>query len=279
VEKIVTMGEYDWKQVTGTIAASIVVALLGYLGGRLAERRRKIHFSVPRLYFGPALTANAFVGRNYPCDDLIELECDVKFFSDKSTQTGLHNFRFEFCRTSYFGRLVEFTVGPKGIYRDLLKKGSTITLDTLDLPPRQFISFELRTSFPRDKWLQLQQCDFVRLACETPEGSVKRFPVGQISFPDMPPPGVRGIEYCSVQMMPSHIPPDGRSVITAFRRPKTLGPPGKLPSAEDTRYWNGTTWVQSIKEARIYSDPQKAQSEGASIKIWDIVPEEWLTKE
>ena len=269
------MGGINWDQVVGAIVGASAVALLGFIGVRIVESRRKICFTASRVYFGPDLTYNTFMGRNYPHDDSIGLDCDIKFFSNKSLRTGLHNFRFELCRPSFLRRVVVLTVGRNEIYRDLLKESSEITLDTLELPPRQFVSFELRTMVGRDKWADLRQCDFVRLACETPEGKIKRFAIGRIHFPEMPPKGLRGTEYCSVQVVLNH-PPDGRVVIAALRRQKVPGPVGQMPSREDTRYWSGTTWVRSIKEATVYEDAEQARADGEPIKIWDRVPSEWI---
>jgi len=48
--------------------------------------------------------------------------------------------------------------------------------------------------FGRPYW-SLKSCDRVYLSCETPERRKKRFKLGNIRFPEMPPEGIRGIEY------------------------------------------------------------------------------------
>ncbi len=106
---------------------------------------------------------------------------------------------------------------------------------------------------------------------ETPEGKTLRFLIGEIEFPDMPEKGIRGINYCSIQMMPnvpvhkllSGTPPDGRVVIAAVRRQTMVGPPGQLPSEENVRYWTGSKWARSIEEARVYTDPNVARNEAS----------------
>ncbi len=82
------------------------------------------------------------MGRNYPSEDLVGLTSDVKFFSNKTLQTGLQNLRVEFCRTTYIGKAVELSTNK--IYRDLLTKDGPYSLEKLELPPRQFVTFELR---------------------------------------------------------------------------------------------------------------------------------------
>jgi hypothetical protein len=263
---------FDWQNAVGLIGG--IITIVGTVGLWIREARRKIIFSAPRVYFGPSLNANNFMGRNYPSEDSITLDCDLRFFSNKSLPTGLHNFYLEFCRTTYMGRLVEFTPDPNYVMRDLEKTGVSHTFDTLDLPSRQWVSLQLTTWMDRKKWTVLKCCDFVRLSCETAEGRKKRFPIAGIRFPEMPPEGLRGPEYCSVQITQKDHH-DERVVIKAVRRHQLSGMPGIMPLAEDMRYWSGSTWVESISDARVYSDRKQALDAGEKIKIWNIVPKGW----
>src|SRR5262249_54819813 len=156
---------------------------------------------------------------------------------------------------TYMGKIVEFEPDMTFVFKDLDKAripGASISLKELDLPSRQFETMQLSSSFGREHWEALKSCTVVRLRCETPEGKKKRFAIGKIKFPEMPPAGFRGLEYCQMSMATiagfGRQPPtgwDGRVLIVAIRRQK-LGLPGQgLPSEEDTRYWSGTEWVRS----------------------------------
>jgi hypothetical protein len=101
----------------------------------------------------------------------------------------------------------------------------------------------------------------------------------------MPIEGVRGSEYCHVQVMPNtplhkqiHVN-NGQFVIAATRRQKTTASMGQMPPEEDFRYWSGSVWVRSVIEARIYASQNAARNEGESIRIWNNVPDEWRNDE
>src|SRR5205085_1420013 len=135
--------------------------------------------------------------------DRIGFDCNLSFFSNKSVATGLHNFQLEFCRETYIGRIVEFEPDMTSVLKDIDKvgtPGASHSLTKIDLPSRQFETMHLSSSFGREHWDALRPCTIVRLRCETPEGKKKRFMIGNIGFPDMPPAGFRGLEYCQMSM-------------------------------------------------------------------------------
>jgi hypothetical protein len=277
--------DIDWHYVRGAVVGGLIggagTGFITYWAWWIIESRRRISFTVPKLYFGPALTYNGFMGRNYPDDDLIELTFTARFFSNKSLQTGLHNFRIEFCRTTYMGAIPEYIPDPSHVYRDLFEKDVSHSLEAIELPPRQFISFELRTTMDRECWPTLKLCDVVYLSCETPEGKRRRFRVGRIRFPAMPPKGPKGQHYMGVGLFPVK----GGAVIRAARNPVPLhliGKPiiqksGFYP--EDFLFWNGSGWVTSVNDAKVYTDMEVMRSEGEAIKIWNRIPDEWLQPE
>ncbi|MEX1028010.1 MAG: hypothetical protein WD049_08395 [Candidatus Paceibacterota bacterium] len=266
-----------WEQIWTPLLVLIVGGVLGYLGRLFLESRRRIRFSVDGLYFGPALSWNLFMGRNYPSDHLIGLECTIRFFSEKTATIGLHDFRLEFCRTTYMGKMVEFTPDMRDVLRDLNDKDTPFTLETLELPPRQFVSLELRTSIDRDHWRDVRLCTVVRLSCKTSEGKTKRFTIGSIQVPTMPRASVNGPEYMSVQMMPLHTQADGGPfVILAARRREGVQTNLFTLPEEDARYWDGKAWVTGKVQAKKYQKPQDARDAGERVKIWNIVPAEWM---
>lgn len=280
------MWDVDWTDVRGaiigTLGASLVIGVVLWV----REARRKISFSATQAYFGPALTANAFMGRNHPSEDLIGLDCHLNFFSNKSVATGLHNFQLEFCRQTYMGAVVEFAPDMRYVLRDRdsLEKGKAHSLKTLDLPSRQFVPMQLSTSIDREHWPALRPCTLIRLSCETPEGKKKHFAIKAISFPQMPAEGLRGVRYCCVQLGPnapmhkdSRVIDDSR-VIVAIRHQK---PPlmGQLPAEEDIRYWTGHGWTRPFAEAKVFPNQNAAREEGEPIKIWNNVPAEWVNDE
>jgi hypothetical protein len=213
-----SLWEIDWKDLRGVIAGGTAMAFLGYIGLAIAEWRRRICVSTSKVYFGPTLSYNGFMGRNYPSDDSISFDCTIRFFSNKSLQTGLHNFRLEFCRSTYVGPVVELALHEEDIYRDLFHKDKPHSLAEIELPSRTFVSFDIMTMIGRESWPALRPCDVVLLTCETPEGKAKRFPLARIRFPKMPPEMPRGIEQMSVYLMPK----DGRFMIVTQRRSAVL---------------------------------------------------------
>jgi hypothetical protein len=267
----------DWKAILVSLITLVIGGLLTAFGLWIREARRKISFTAKDVYFGPTMSFNFLLGREYPQEDSIDLDCNLSFFSYKSQPTGLQNFRFEFCRSTYMGPQVELTVADKEMIRDMQKKDTPYTLETLDLPPREFVPLTLRIWLDRTKWKALRLCDSVRLSCETPESKTKHFRVSSIRFPNMPPEGLRGHKYMGVQLMPNE-PMDGRIVIMALRKQK-LGPPVVDYPTEDKRYWNGSEWVRSIKQAKFYSDPKDVRADAEPIKLWHRVPEEWQNDE
>ena len=72
-------------------------------------------------------------------------------------------------------------------------------------------------------------------------------------------------------------PKNGQIVIMAQRRSKIPDAPGYRPTQEDTRYWTGSEWTQSIEHAKVYADQHKARADGEPIKIWNLVSSEWQT--
>jgi hypothetical protein len=97
-------------------------------------------------------------------------------------------------------------------------------------------------------------------------------------MPSMPPKGIDGIQYMSMQTMPKNFPqtPDPHNlVIMAARRSKNMQTNLYSPGPEDSRFWNGSTWVREKNEAKMYSEIQEAHSDGEKVKIWNIVPNEW----
>jgi hypothetical protein len=49
-----------------------------------------------------------------------------------------------------------------------------------------------------------------------------------------------------------------------------------IPPA-DIRYWSGTEWITSRDKAKVYSKTDDAIADGETIKIWDKIPDEWIT--
>jgi hypothetical protein len=268
--------DVDWRDVRTGLMTTGVLSGSGYLIWLMKARRQKIQFFVTKVHFGATENWNLFMGRNYPSQDLISLECDIKFFSNKMEPTGLHDFRLEFCRSTYMGKIVEYTVSKDHIYRGLMKaeRNSSIALDTVALPSKEFVSFELSTMIQRKDWAALKQCDFARLSCKTPEGKMIRFSLAHIRFPAMPSEGLRGPHYMSTQFNVDK--KTNRVFIYTQRRRTTLGPPGQLPASDDFRFWNGTTWVHSQEQAKMYRTVDEGRAEGEKIKIWDLVPSEWM---
>jgi hypothetical protein len=270
--------DLDWKSIASTLVAAIIGGLLTAVGLRIREARRKISFTAKEVYFGPTMSFNFLIGRECPQEDSIDLGCSVGFFNYKSDTIGLQSFRFEFCRRTYIGPQVELTVPSEKMIRDRYKSDTPYTLETVDLPTHKSVSFTLRIGLDRTTWPALRICDSVRLSCETPEGTTMHFRIASISFPNMPPEGFRGHKYMRVDVTPAKMPPDGRLVIRALRRQK-LGPPGIDYPAEDQRYWSGTEWVRSIREAKTYTDPKDIRVEAEPLKLWHHVPREWQNDE
>jgi hypothetical protein len=284
------LSNLDWPGIVKALLIAAGGGILTVFGYSIRESRRRINFSAKDLYYGPAMHANNFMGRNYPSEDRIGFDCDLSFFSNKSVATGLHKFQLEFCRESYIGRVVEFEPDMTFVLKDMHAigtPGASHSLKKLDLPSRQFETMHLSSSFGREDWDALRSCTVVRLRCETPEGKKKRFTIGRIKFPDMPPAGFRGLEYCGMYIVSTagygKTPPssyDGKVVIATIRRQTMLGPRGQMfPSDEDTRYWTGTGWSRSLTDAKVYPEMKVARSEGEAVKIWNSVPEEWRNDE
>ena len=230
--------------------------------------------------FGSALQYNGFMARNYPSDDLISLECEISFFSEKPETIGLDKFEVQFCRTSHLKQVVEFVPDKNDVYRDWDKRDGPHCLDRLELPHRKFVIFELRVFIERKDWPKLHLCTNVRLSCRTAEGRIKRFTIGSIRMPSMPAEGIRGEEFMSVQVMPKNFPhhPDPKSlVIMAFRRQEGEMMDLFTIPAVDTRFWNGVRWVTSREEAKVYPKQDDARLDGEAIRIWDKIPNEWMT--
>ena len=265
--------EIDWKYVRGVLMGGVGMGILTYLGWHLVESRRRIAFSVPKLYFGPTLTAHRFMGRNYPNDDLVSLDCSIRFFSHKSLATGLDNFRVEFCRTTYMGAIPEFTPDQKDVHRNLLT-GGPYKLEALELPSRQFVTFDLSTAIERKDWPALRLCDCVFLRCETAEGAKRRFRIGRITFPGMPPEGHRGINYLVVDIWPRNsgfiirATRTKASALTGWKEVTYSGP-------DQMRYWDGMEWNEASQSAKFYPTHAQARSEGEALRIWDRIPAEW----
>ncbi|QDT53607.1 hypothetical protein Pan44_16290 [Caulifigura coniformis] len=263
-----------WDQAKGIVIGTVGTAAVGGIYLWIVESRRRINFIAEDVYFGPTLNFNPFMARNYPSEDLVSLDCEVRFFSNKTQTTGLHNFRMEFCRTSYIGSVVEFTLPRDKLHRNIMKKEGPFSLETLELPPREFVSFSLHTIMQREDWPALRSCDSARLVCETPEGKTKRFAIGRFRFPDMPPDGIRGLPLMSVEI----IPREQNWIIRALRRYEGQMFYVPNPPPDDVRYWAGPAWSNAPQQAEVYKDQADARAAGEKVKIWNIVPPEWLEK-
>jgi hypothetical protein len=273
----------EWKTVWTGLIGLVLGGALTWLARTFLEMRRRIRFSVPSLYFGPALDHNNFMGRNYPSEDMLGLDCELRFFSEKAEVIGLHDFHIEFCQETIFVLRVHFRPDMDHVVRDINNKETPYRLDALELPPKKFVSVTLMAHLERKDWPQICACNVVQLSCKTSSGQKRRFTIGHIKMPEMPPEGVRGLPYMSVQVMPKELSNDFKPsvgfVILAARR---RNPPRMnlldLP-AEDARYWSGDGWVASKTEAKNYRTLQDARSAGELAKIWNVVPEEWLVVE
>jgi hypothetical protein len=268
------MWDIDWKWVRGALVGGVLVAVTSLIIQKVLEVRRRVILTVRSYRFGPSMSAHTFMGSAYPSDDSISMECDVSFFSNKISQTGLHNFRFEFCRSTYMGRIVELSVRER-LHRDFLKETYVGLLTTLDLPSRSFVSVDIFTVIGRSQWEALRSCDFVQLTCETPEGKTRRFAIGPIHFPNMPPEGRRGPEYMRT-FIDSKNRQGGQLIIKTERESKAPQSLDYRPGPDETRYWSGEDWVREIEQAKVYKDMKVAREEGDNLKIWDRVPKEWL---
>lgn len=86
----------------------------------------------------------------------------------------------------------------------------------------------------------------------------------------------------SVNIMPKGFPMRSdpkHLIVMAARHRKGVQTDLSRTAAEDVRYWNGTVWVTSQEQAKVYLKPEDARDDGEKIKIWDIVPNEWMEKE
>jgi hypothetical protein len=272
------MGEINWTVVSTGLVSFALGNLVSWFARGALEMRRRIRFSAPKVYFGPACTYNSFMGRNYPSDHSISLECSLRFFSEKTQVIGLHDFQLEFCRTSLFGPVVEFAPATDDVYWDLKKNDGPHMLDTLELPPRQFISLDLTTFIDPDNWEELRRCTLARLRCGTPEGRSMRFRIGAIEMPAMPAHGLDGMKHMSVQLTHAnpHLEDWTAGVVIAASRLQETMDISKYIKGEDKFYWNGDGWAGSKNAAKLYRSVEEARAEGEAIKIWDIVPNEWL---
>lgn len=273
-----------WNLDLKTILTGVTAAILGWIGKTLLESQRKIRFSVPKLYFGPAMTSNPFMGRNYPSEDSLGLEFEIRFFSKKTEVIGLHRFQIEFCRKTTLGAQVQFRPDMEHVIRDWDKKDSVYRLDVLELPPKKFVHFTLLTHIDRKDWPKVWASNYVRLSCETSDGKRRRFKIGHIQMPEMPPEGLRGLEYMSVNVLPLEHPAKLNQPITGFliqaaRRRKNVMMNLLDLAPEDARYWTGDAWALSKTDAKVYHEHTEARDAGEAAKIWNRVPDEWLTKE
>lgn len=275
----------EWKTLWTGLAGMLLGGILTRLAGSAMEMRRKIRFSAPHVYFGPALTENQFMGVNYPAEDLIGFECEIRFFSEKSETIGLHEFQLEFCKMKYFRTIVEFRPEMHHVLPDIGNEATPYSLKTLEIPVRKFVSVNLRTHFERKDWPSFRSCSCVRLTCKTSDGKRKHFNIGRIQMPEMPPEGVRGVEYMSLQVTRRHRAKSGKTttpdiVIMASRRRRDVQTNFfTAPTQQDVRFWDGEGWVNSEDRARVYRDQKDARKDGERVKIWNIVPQEWMQTE
>jgi hypothetical protein len=271
--------QIDW----GKILTGIIAAGAAWIARSVWEMRRRIRFSVPELYFGPALNHNPFLGRDYPSEDMFGLDCEIRFFNEKPDVIGLHEFHFEFCRKTTLRTQVDFRPDMDHVIRDWDKKDSVFRLEVLELPSKKFVCLSLRFHIDREDWPKVSECNFVRLACKTSDGKRKHFPIGDIKIPEMPPPGLRGREYMSVNILPLEYPPQPNQPISGFviqaaRRRKPVMMNFLELAPEDARYWTGDDWARSKGKGRVFREHTEARDEGERLKIWDRVPDEWLAK-
>ena len=272
------MWPIEWKTVSTSLVILVLGGILGYLGRILIESRKRIRFITRDVYFGPALFWNLFMGRNYPSENAISFECEIKFFSERSQTVGLHDFRLQFCHKTLLGSVVDFEPDMQRVYRDMDKKDGPHLLGAIELQSRTFISFQLSTYIGREHWQKMQHCTFVRLRCKTAEGRIKHFTIDAICMPSMPPEGMDGTQYMSVQVTPTNYPQTSNPmslVIMAARRREHEQTNLFTIAPEDLRYWDGTGWVKSKAEAKVYSNMDEAHSDGERVKIWNLVPNEW----
>lgn len=266
-----TPSDIDWASAT-THSLSVIGGLaIGSTFHWLNEARRKIYFSAVDVHFGPAENYNNFVGRNCPHEDLIELTCEVRFFSKKTMSTGLHDFHIQFCQRTRWGTSAVTGFDHKSFYRDLEEKDGPKRLDTLVLHPREFVCFSITLHLSREYWPLLRLCDHVRLGCETVEGKRKRLFISDIRFPDMPDEAPRGIEFMSANV--DHV--NGQFRIRIVRRHKTAQPPMASPPQSDIRYWTDAGWTPDANACRLFDSHAQAKAEGERLEIWKIVPQEW----
>ena len=280
------MWHIDWESMQidwGKILTGIIAAGLAWIARSVWEMRQRIRVSVPEVYFGPALNHNPFLGRDYPSEDMLGLDCEIRFFNEKLDVIGLHEFHFEFCRKTAFHTKVDFRPNMDRVIRDWNKKDSEFRLDVLELPSKKFVSLSLRLHIGREDWAKVSRFNFVRLACKTADGKRKRFPIGDIKVPEMPREGRRGLEHMSVNVLPLEYPPQLNQPISGFviqaarRRKQVMMNLFEL-DPDDARYWTGDGWARSKGEGKVFLEQTEARDEGERVKIWNRVPDEWLEK-
>jgi hypothetical protein len=103
-------------------------------------------------------------------------------------------------------------------------------------------------------------------------------------MPEMPPEGIRGLEYMSVNILPLEYPPKLNQPISGFviqaaRRQKRVMMNLLELDPADARYWTGDGWARSKSQAKVFIEHTEARDEGETAKIWNRVPDEWLVKD
>ena len=265
----------SWTVNWQAFLSPLIPSAITFVVTKQLESIRRIQLTVTDLYYGPSLTYNCFMGRNYPADDSIEFIADVAFFSSKSMPVGLLNFYLEFTNSTRFYEEPEMVIPASKFVPDFDQTNVVHRLDTLVLPSHEFIKANIQVFFDREQWKELEQCRYAYLACTTPDGRRKRFMISRLTFPEMPPEGIRGISISQVQVELSTLH-QRRIVITASRVPNPENGVMHFDREREKMYWTGSEWTHSEEAAETYDSPIEARKCGERIKIWNIVPEAWL---